>query len=454
MELMRYWNPICKMIMVCMAFIVVTLVPMVFSNSVDRSVLATVCLSAMMTGLLICAIMFFSVYLDRRVSKATFYFMCLISMEFIGLCVEIAYWQAKEISFNGTLLNIVYHLEHLILPPMIYLFAHYMLNILKVPEELKGKIHRLMTVLVTSVFVMVLINYFTEFMFYTEGTEYVHLNPGLILVAPTVVLAAISIFMAYAYSQDAKHRYTLLLCMFVPMVAAGLFYSAHIPSFTLLSILIVFLLMYGQIYLDRGVRVAKYEATLTEQKIALMVSRIEPEFLDDALDYIAELGGNPPETETAIRMFRKYLDENFSSLSQRGPIPFISEIEHVETYVQLEKLRFKDKINITMELNDTGFKIPPMTLQMIVENAVKHGITQREEGGTISVTTEITPKEHVITVTDDGVGFDVNAPYDPGRSHMGVANIKSRLSAMVGGTFEIISQPGEGTTAIVRIPRQ
>lgn len=454
MELIRYWNPICVVIMICMSFTVVALTPMVFGHSDDRTALATICMSSMLTGLLVCDIMFCSVYLDRRISKATFYFMCLISMEFIGLVVEICYWQVREVDFNGPLLNIVYHLEHLILPPLIYLFTHYELIILRVPTVISEKIHRIMWILIAAEATMVLLNYFTECLFYTDGKDYVNLSAGYVTMVPSAILAAISLLVAYTYSPDAKHRYTLLLCMLVPMAAAALFYSVHIPSFTLMSILIVFLLMYGQIYLDRGIRVAKYEATLTEQKVALMVSRIEPEFLDDALDHIAELEGNPPETETALKEFRKYLDENFSSLSKKDPIPFEDEIEHVMTYINLEKLRFKNKMHVVMELNDTDFKIPPMTLQMLVENAVKHGITQKEGGGTIAVVTEEQPKAHVITVTDDGVGFDTDAPYDPGRSHMGLANITSRLNTMSGGTLEIRSMPGEGTVAVVRIPKQ
>jgi sensor histidine kinase YesM len=94
-----------------------------------------------------------------------------------------------------------------------------------------------------------------------------------------------------------------------------------------------------------------------------------------------------------------------------------------------------------------------MTVQMMVENAIKHGITQREEGGTVTVTSEELPDAFRITVADDGVGFDVNAPRDPNRSHIGLENLEARLKNTLGGTFEISSTPGVGTTAVVTIPK-
>ena len=95
-----------------------------------------------------------------------------------------------------------------------------------------------------------------------------------------------------------------------------------------------------------------------------------------------------------------------------------------------------------------------MTVQMMVENAIKHGITQREEGGTVTVTSEELEDAFRITVADDGVGFDVNTPRDPSRSHIGLDNLEARLKNVVNGTFEITSTPGKGTVAVVTIPKK
>ena len=129
-------------------------------------------------------------------------------------------------------------------------------------------------------------------------------------------------------------------------------------------------------------------------------------------------------------------------------------MEHVETYIELEKLRFKNKLKIEYDIRDTQFVIPPLTLQMLVENAIKHGVTIKETGGTVTISTVETEDYHILKVADDGVGFDTSKPpADESRSHIGIINIKQRLSEMLDGSLDIESRIGEGTVATVTIPR-
>jgi LytS/YehU family sensor histidine kinase len=136
------------------------------------------------------------------------------------------------------------------------------------------------------------------------------------------------------------------------------------------------------------------------------------------------------------------------------PIPFKAELDHVRIYTDLEKLRFKEKVNVIYDIRADQFKLPSMTVQMMVENAIKHGITQREEGGTVTVTSEELEDAFRITVADDGVGCDANTPRDTSRSHIGLDNLEARLKNVVNGTFEITSTPGKGTVAVVTIPKK
>ena len=89
-------------------------------------------------------------------------------------------------------------------------------------------------------------------------------------------------------------------------------------------------------------------------------------------------------------------------------IPFNKELEHVNKYVNLEKLRFGDKINVTFDIQVSDFLIPSLSLQMIVENAIKHGITKKYEGGTVKITSYKKDDKIYIIVEDDGVGFDTS----------------------------------------------
>jgi len=93
-----------------------------------------------------------------------------------------------------------------------------------------------------------------------------------------------------------------------------------------------------------------------------------------------------------------------------------------------------------------------MALQAIVKNAVKHGITQRVRGGTVTIRSEKSDDGAVITVIDDGIGFDPEKPFQDDRSRVGIENVKTRLAAICGGTLVINSVPDEGTVAVIRIP--
>ncbi len=158
--------------------------------------------------------------------------------------------------------------------------------------------------------------------------------------------------------------------------------------------------------------------------------------------------------EETVLEFSEYLRGNLDSLLLSVPIPFEKELRHVETYLKIEKKRFGEKLNVVYDIKAKDFFIPAITLQPIVENAVRYGITKKELGGTVEVKSEETENSIVVIITDDGVGFDVNRQSkNDGRSHIGIENTRSRLAAMCGGTLEIKSVPGKGTTATISIPK-
>jgi sensor histidine kinase YesM len=128
------------------------------------------------------------------------------------------------------------------------------------------------------------------------------------------------------------------------------------------------------------------------------------------------------------------------------------EMEHVHHYVSIENIRFPD-MTFTFEMNSEDFHIPALTVQPLVENAIKHGLMKLSKGGTIRVTSYETDTHHCILVDDNGVGFDTSAIYDD-RQHVGLRNIRERLKVMVNGTLDIESTVGVGTKVLVKIPKE
>lgn len=201
--------------------------------------------------------------------------------------------------------------------------------------------------------------------------------------------------------------------------------------------------------------VARSEKELYEARVQIMVSQINPHFMYNTLSSIAMLCEIDPDVAQEMTItFAKYLRENMDSLKQTKPVPFDKELEHLKKYLYIEKIRFDDRLNVEYDIQATDFELPQLSIQPLVENSVKHGIGKKEDGGTVTIATRETDTAFEVIISDDGVGFDVNAPQkDDGRSHIGMENIRKRLKDMCDADIIIESEIGKGTTSKVIIPK-
>ena len=128
-------------------------------------------------------------------------------------------------------------------------------------------------------------------------------------------------------------------------------------------------------------------------------------------------------------------------------------MKHIETYLWIEKLRFDDELTIVYDINCKDFFVPALSIQPFVENAIKHGICKKAEGGTLTFRTFEEGGSAIIEIIDDGVGFDVSIKdFNDGREHVGVANSKQRLAEQVNASVRIESEPEKGTTVRIIVP--
>ena len=202
-------------------------------------------------------------------------------------------------------------------------------------------------------------------------------------------------------------------------------------------------------------QITELENELLQSQISIMISQIQPHFIYNSLNAIKGLCHIDPELASeTIDEFSEYLRGNLESLIINKPVTFDRELRHVKLYLSLEKKRFGDKLNVAYEILADNFLIPALALQPVVENAVRHGVTKREEGGTVTIRTEETDTDVIITVVDDGVGFKSLGPEKDERNHIGISNVKKRLSAMCGGDLRIDSKPGKGTNVVITIPKR
>ena len=194
-------------------------------------------------------------------------------------------------------------------------------------------------------------------------------------------------------------------------------------------------------------------AQLTETRISTMMSQIRPHFIYNTLGSIEQLCElDPPKAGELVHNFAKYLRGNFGELDNPKPILMSQEMEHVHHYINIENVRFPD-MTFSFEMRSEDFSLPALTVQPIVENAIKHGLMKLEKGGSIRVISFETDTDYCISVEDNGVGFDTGKLLDE-KKHIGIRNIRDRLKVMVDGTLEIESTPGVGTKVLIKIPKE
>lgn len=149
--------------------------------------------------------------------------------------------------------------------------------------------------------------------------------------------------------------------------------------------------------------------------------------------------------------FTTYLRKNFTAIASEDTVPFSDELEHTRAYLAVEQVQFEDGLLVAYDTPHTNFRVPPLTLQPIVENSVKHGMAPEYAPLRISIQTRVTDSGSEIVVEDSGPGFASDVP-DDSEPHIALTNIRQRLEMMCGGKMTILPRDGGGTIVTVTIP--
>ena len=264
------------------------------------------------------------------------------------------------------------------------------------------------------------------------------------------VLAFIAIVLALIFNDtaDKTTKLTFIAYTVFPVIGVLLDYCIHGLSLTYIGLVLSVLIIYANIYSQK-------QKMIEKQKNALMLSQINPHFVYNTLSAIAAMCDSSPKQAKYLTIdFARYLRKNIDSLNSEALIPFDQEMEHVECYLKIEKARFREQLNVIYAVQCKNFSIPPLTIQPLVENAVKHGITRKANGGTIRISTFEKEENYVIEIIDDGVGFDVKAFEANKKGHIGLENVRSRVRRMCKGNVTVTSTEGIGTRVTIEIPQR
>ena len=261
-------------------------------------------------------------------------------------------------------------------------------------------------------------------------------------------------------SLSGREQAFFLLYVFVPLGCGATQMLLRGIAVVNVGVALALLFILVNIQFEYELALRRRERELAQARADLLAGRIEPHFTYNTLATIAHLCRREPErAQQLIVEFSRFLRANLDGVECGVPIPADRELDHVRHYARLEQERFGERLHVAFDVAFTGFAMPALTVQPIVENAIRHGVLRRREGGTVMVRTwrDDAAGMAVVMVADDGVGMpdgpcasDGGTASD-GRAHIGLANVRARLAAMVDGTLDVDSGP-DGTVVTIRIP--
>ncbi|MDO4562189.1 MAG: histidine kinase [bacterium] len=198
----------------------------------------------------------------------------------------------------------------------------------------------------------------------------------------------------------------------------------HIAFEPAMFIFIVTHFFFAVFYIKSGEEARTEAAVMREAvrdtHVRLLLSQVKPHFLFNSLLAVQSLCAvDPRRAQMAAEGLAVYLRGNLEALAASPRVPFTDELRHTDAYLSIVELRFGGRVRVRRDIRRTDFSLPPLSLQPLVENAVRHGVAVRSSGGTVTIRTCGKFGRIWIIVADDGVGFDAAAPAG-GREHVGL----------------------------------
>ncbi len=300
---------------------------------------------------------------------------------------------------------------------------------------------------------------FTNLCFYIRESDYASLRGPLwfsCFVVSAILLVDLLVQTVFRFRETGRREHLIPFSVSLIIVLSVImdFEVGMEPqpvSFLTIAVTVGSLFYYIWFHLQ-FVREHEHEL-MAEQRIQIMMTQIQPHFLFNTIATFRALCKRDPEKAAEVAdKFGIYLRQNLDSLDTPGMIPFDRELEHTRLYAEIEMVRFEN-LRVEYDIADRAFLLPPLTVQPLVENAIRHGVRVREEG-IVRVRTCRETGDHVIIIQDNGVGFDPDIVESTEGRHVGIRNVRERVESMCGGSLTIISRIGEGTVVTMRIPRK
>ena len=396
-------------------------------------------------------------FVDRRTK---FFFIALFSV----LNVYILSILLRELTYDhmgpGWVIfsRVLFLVQGILAATITIIITAFLLDQCGVRPYKKNVMFRAAVVLYLVYATLLITNLFTKKLYYIDDFNVYSREEWFpILIVPTIFIMVINLAILYQNKDrlSAWQKRGFLVYSLIPLIS--MIIQAFLFGIHLIAISSVIAALFALTYIiyDQTERYYRIESENDRLKMDIMLAQIQPHFLFNSLTTIKNLiRKDPNRAEDGITQFTDYLRHNMDSLTVDTPIPFEDELSHVEEYVFLQKLRFGDDIDVEYDIKYRDFRLPTLTLQPLVENAIIHGVRKKDSGcGKVVIGSEKVGDHIEVSVTDDGPGFsDDGRSGNEQRSHMGIRNVRERLNKVTGTDLKIESEDGMGTCVTITIP--
>ena len=291
----------------------------------------------------------------------------------------------------------------------------------------------------------------TRFYYITPDTQLV-IGPWYpISIVPVISIVAVNLGAVLHWRKRLSRKiFTAFLIALAPLLVA-LTVHIFVIVFPLvdISLVICATMMYFIILSDQIEQHMRAQQQIAQQRASILMLQMRPHFIYNTMTSVYYLCDQDPKAAKQVTLdFITYLRKNFNAIVSEHTIPFSEELEHTRAYLAVEQAQFRNRLFVDYDTPHTHFQLPPLTLQPIVENAVKHGLDPDSEPLRISIKTRQTNSGSEITVEDNGPGFEPTVDDAP---HIALGNIRQRLTMMCHGRMDITPRNGGGTMVRVTI---
>ncbi len=299
------------------------------------------------------------------------------------------------------------------------------------------------------------IGHFNDFFYYTspEGRFFIKPTFYLLFIPLTAMLVIDLITLILRRDRLSRNYFYAFLFYLITVIITVMVHAMFFAIMVLnAGMFVASFILYILILTYQIDQYKHQQAAIANQSASIMVLQMRPHFIYNTMTSIYYLCRQDPEkAQQVILDFTSYLRKNFNAIVCNNTVPFPTEMEHIRAYLSVELAQFEDHLTVEYDTPHTQFKLPPLTLQPLVENAIKYGMDPDAGPLTILIRTEQTDSGSLITIKDNGPGFDPTGVFD---SPNALSNIKQRLNMMCHGTITITSKPGSGTAVQIYIPER